>query len=329
MSKKFIIIVQLIVFLCSVNSVVYSQNIYNEDAISKLKIYNEPTVNTPNMESSPAFYGDKIALVVTGDKNKSVDKDTKEPFYDLNYALVNLDNSLGDKSNFGKKINSDLHEGPMAYDNQKNLLYFTRSLKEKRYNKGIEFDTAYLRIMVADMTKAKPSVEQLNLEIEHYSICHPTLSKDGNTIVFSSDKPGGKGKMDLYMAYFDGSDWKSVVNLGAQINTASNEVFPFLLNDTLLIFSSERVGGLGGLDLYVSVLENGSWTQAQLLPKPLNTAFDDLGMIVRENGKSGYFSSNRLGGKGGDDIYRFETIVPLFEKNPDQMMGREVQYGSP
>ncbi len=324
MSKKFIIIVQLIVFLCSVNSVVYSQNIYNEDAISKLKIYNEPTVNTPNMESSPAFYGDKIALVVTGDKNKSVDKDTKEPFYDLNYALVNLDNSLGDKSNFGKKINSDLHEGPMAYDNQKNLLYFTRSLKEKRYNKGIEFDTAYLRIMVADMTKAKPSVEQLNLEIEHYSICHPTLSKDGNTIVFSSDKPGGKGKMDLYMAYFDGSDWKSVVNLGAQINTASNEVFPFLLNDTLLIFSSERVGGLGGLDLYVSALENGSWTQAQLLPKPLNTAFDDLGMIVRENGKSGYFSSNRLGGKGGDDIYRFETIVPLFEKNPDQMVETQV-----
>ena len=321
MSRKHTIIYQIVLFLFCIRSSVYSQNIYNEEAISKLKLYNEAVVNSPDMESSPAFYGDKIGLVVPG---KSVDKETKEAYFDLNFAVVNMDNSLGEKSAFEKKINAELHEGPMAYDNQRNLLYFTRSVKEKRYNKGIAFDTAYLRIMVADMTKAKPSVDALNIDIERFSICHPTLSKDGNTMIFSSDKPGGNGKMDLYMAYFDGSVWKSIVNIGAQINTASNEVFPYLLNDTLLIFSSERDGGVGGLDLYVSALENGSWTQAQLLPKPINSTFDDLGMIVRENGKSGYLTSNRLGGKGGDDIYRFETTAPLFDKNHDQMVETQV-----
>lgn len=321
MISKSTIFFQFVLITVCLHSVAYSQNIYNEEAISKLKIYNEASVNSPNMETSPAFYGDKIGLVVPG---KNMDKETKEPYFDLNYTLVNLDNSLGEKNAFEKRINSELHEGPMSYDYQKNLLYFTRTLKEKRNIKGQEIDTAFLGIMVADLTHVKPSVNKLDMDIEQNSICHPTLSKDGNTMIFSSDKPGGNGKMDLYLAYLDGTSWKSVVNIGPQINATSNEIFPYLLNDTILIFCSDREGGLGGLDLYVSMMENGSWTKAQILPKPLNSSFDDLGLIVRENGKSGYFSSNRLGGKGGDDIYRFETSLPLFEHNPDQLAQTQV-----
>lgn len=321
MISKSTIYFQFFLIIVCVHSVAYGQNIYNEEAISKIKIHNEATVNSPDMESSPAFYGDKIGLVVPG---KSVDKETKEPYFDLNFAFVNLDNSLGEKSAFEKRINSDLHEGPMAYDYQKNLLYFTRTLKEKRNIKGQETDTAYLGIMVADLKNAKPSVSKLDIDVNNYTICHPTLSKDGNTMIFSSDKALGNGKMDLYLAYLDGNTWKSVVNLGDQINTSTNEVFPYLLNDTMLIFSSDRSGGIGGLDLYVSKMENGAWTQAQLLPQPLNSSYDELGLIVRENGKSGYFSSNRLGGKGGDDIYRFETTVPLFERNPDLLVEAQV-----
>lgn len=319
-SKSTIIFKFVLIALCT-HSVAYSQNIYNDEAISKLKIHNEATVNSPNMESSPAFYGDKIGMVVPG---KSVDKETKEAYFDLNFALVNLDNSLGEKSAFEKRINSELHEGPMAYDYQKNLLYFTRTLKEKRNIKGLETDTAYLGIMVADLKNVKPSVSKIDMEVEHFSICHPTLSKDGNTMIFSSDKASGNGKMDLYLAYLDGNTWKSVINLGNQINSPANEIFPNLMNDSILIFSSDRSGGIGGLDLYVSKMENGAWSQAQLLPKPLNSSFDDLGLIVRENGKSGYFTSNRLGGKGGDDIYRFETNVPLFERNPDLLVETQV-----
>ena len=321
MISKSTIFFQFFLIIVCVHSIAYGQNIYNEEAISKIKIHNEATVNSPDMESSPAFYGDKIGLVVPG---KSVDKETKEPYFDLNFAFVNLDNSLGEKSVFEKRINSELHERPMAYYYQKNLLYFTRTLKEKRNVKGLETDTAYLGIMVADLKNAKPSVSKLDIDVDHYSICHPTLSKDGNTMIFSSDKALGNGKMDLYLAYLDGNTWKSVVNLGDQINTSANEIFPYLLNDTMLIFSSDRSGGIGGLDLYVSKMENGAWTQAQLLPQPLNSSYDDLGLIVRENGKSGYFSSNRLGGKGGDDMYRFETTVPLFERNPDLLVETQV-----
>jgi outer membrane protein OmpA-like peptidoglycan-associated protein len=84
----------------------------------------------------------------------------------------------------------------------------------------------------------------------------------------------------------------------------------------MLIFASDRTGGFGDLDMYVSVLRNGSWDTPEILPAPLNSPFDDLGLIVRENGKSGYFASNRPGGNGKDDIYRFETSIPLFSAEP-------------
>ncbi|MBC7884313.1 MAG: OmpA family protein [Saprospiraceae bacterium] len=324
MTQKYHIIFIVLPLFIGVYSTAICQKIYNTDAFSKIKIYTEKEVNSANLESSPAFYGDKIAFVVTTEKGKIFDKEIDEPYFDLGFATVHPDNSLGTKSNFDKRINSDLHEGPLTYDAITNKLYFTRSVKEKRSVKGIEFDTAWLRIMVADMNLSKPSVDPLNINTDRYSVCHPTLTGDGKTMIFSSNRPGGKGGMDLYTTYFDGQAWTGIINLGDDINTPANEVFPFLLNDTLLMFSSERVSGSGGLDMYVTVLNDGSWMESQILPKPLNSSFDDLGLIVRENGKSGYFTSNRPGGNGKDDIYRFESGIPLFNIDPDVQIETQV-----
>jgi outer membrane protein OmpA-like peptidoglycan-associated protein len=306
-----LILVSFFVPLCGI-----TQSAINKDAIPSLKIYNEKSINTANLESSPAFVGDKIGYVFTGNKIKILGKEIAEPYYELGYSIVNQDNSLQGKQIYNKRINSDLHEGAMSYDAHQNKLFFTRVHKETRKIKGKDSDTLYLMIMSADLNVAKPVVTPINLNVENYSVCHPALTSDGKTMIYASDKTGGKGKSDLYTAYFNGEEWSGIINLGSNINSDAREMFPNILNDSILIFASDRPGGFGGFDMYVSVLRNGSWDTPEILPSPLNSPFDDLGLIVRENGKSGYFASNRPGGKGEDDIYRFETSIPLFSAEP-------------
>ncbi|KXK37721.1 MAG: OmpA/MotB domain-containing protein [Bacteroidetes bacterium OLB9] len=286
------------------------QPVVNKNAIKTLKVYNETAVNTANLESSPAFVGDRVAFVYTVTGTKFFDKNIGEPYFQLGSAMVHMDNSLGEVEAFNKKINSDWHEGPMSYDLNTNRLFFTRSNKDRKVL-STKADTFYLRILTADLNKSKPVVTPIEINVKNYSICHPSLSKDGKMMIFSSNQPGGRGKMDLYSAYFNGVEWTGVLNLGDRINTENNEIFPYLANDSILIFASDRPGGLGGLDMFVSVLRKGEWSKPELLPTPLNSAYDDLGLIIRDNLRSGYFASNRPGGKGKDDIYRFETEETL------------------
>jgi len=297
-----------------------AQSAINKDALTSLRIYNEKNINTANLESSPAFVGDKIGFVYTDNKSKIFDKEIDESYFELGYSTVNQDNSLQGRQIYNKRINSDLHEGPMSYDAHQNKLFFTRSHKETRKIKGIETDTFYLRIMSADLNIAKPNVSPINLNVEKYSVCHPSLMADGKTMIYASNNKGGMGGMDLYMAYFNGEEWSGSINIGIDINTSYNEIFPNILNDSILIFASDRTGGPGGLDMYVSVLRNGSWDTPEILPAPLNSPFDDLGLIVRENGKSGHFASNRPGGNGKDDIYRFESALSVFSPEPVMMV---------
>jgi outer membrane protein OmpA-like peptidoglycan-associated protein len=300
------------------------QSVINKEAIAGIRIFNETNINTANLESSPAFVGDKIGFVYAEIKGKLFDKEIDESYFDLGYSIVNTDNSLGYKTAYNNRINSELHEGPMCYDVHENKLFFTRSHKETRRLKGIDTDTFYLRIMSADLNVAKPVVNPININVENYSVCHPALTSDGKTMVFSSNKPGGMGKMDIYIAYFNGEEWTGVINIGAQINTSANEVFPTIMNDSILLFASDRSGGSGGLDIYVSLLKNGIWASPEIMPAPFNSPFDDLGLIVRENGKSGYFTSSRPGGKGKDDIYRFESLLQIFGNQKTVMATSEI-----
>jgi outer membrane protein OmpA-like peptidoglycan-associated protein len=285
----------------------------NYEAINKVVITNEASINTPNLESSPAFVGDKLGYVYTGAKNKFFDKLIDEAYFDIGMVDVEVDNSLSSRKTFYKKINSDLHEGAMAFDINSNRLFFTRSQIEKSLAR--KSDTTYLRIMTADLNQANPSVDMLEINVDRYSVCHPTLSQDGKTMIFSSNKPGGQGKMDLYVAYFDGAQWSGVQNLSKEINSPTNEIFPSLTNDSILIFASDRDKGFGGLDMYCSTLRHGEWTQPVIIPKPINSSFDDFGMIVRPDLISGYLTSTRLGGRGKDDIYRWSSEVPIFGIN--------------
>src|SRR5690606_38894589 len=153
--------------------------------------------------------------------------------------------------------------------------------------------------------------EELSINSNDFSTAHPSVNTDGSRLYFSSNRPGGFGGMDLYYVELDGNGLPigEVVNLGEKVNTIQNEVFPFFQSsENLLFFSSDGHFGLGGLDVFVAKLNKQGAVKGEIqnLGVPINSASDDFSFLTNEDQTKGYFSSNRSGGKGDDDIYGFK-----------------------
>lgn len=137
----------------------------------------------------------------------------------------------------------------------------------------------------------------------------PSVTSDGNTLFFVSDRPGGFGGYDIYSATKDEEGrWQTPVNLGSRINTAGNEKAPFIHTDSkTLYFSSDGRMGMGGYDIYYSKLKtDSSWTEPVNIGFPINSLYDDVGLFVSTDGRYGYFASNKFEGKGGWDLFYFD-----------------------
>jgi outer membrane protein OmpA-like peptidoglycan-associated protein len=142
-----------------------------------------------------------------------------------------------------------------------------------------------------------------------YSCAHPSLSADGQMLYFASDMPGSVGGMDIWFCRREGDGWSKPVNPGPVVNTAGDEVFPYLRADGTLFFSSSGHPGLGGLDIFATKQVDGIWQEPANQGAPLNSATDDFSIIFDADGKTGYFASDRSGGKGKDDIYSFRVSL--------------------
>lgn len=153
--------------------------------------------------------------------------------------------------------------------------------------------------------KNKKDIQELPLNSEDFSNAHPAISRDGNTLYFVSDRPGGLGGSDIYVVKKENGKWGTPTNLGSEINTSQNETYPFIASDNTLYFSSIGRNGLGGYDVYKTTIENGKWLQAENLNTPVNTNANDFAFVIDSANKVGYFSSDRTGGKGQSDIYKF------------------------
>ena len=144
-----------------------------------------------------------------------------------------------------------------------------------------------------------------------YSYAHPTLSKDGKTLYFTSNIRGGKettkGGSDIFkVAILENNKFGEPINLGSKVNSYSKEMFAFIAEDNTLYFASNRPGGFGGFDIYKSKMStDGTFEKAEKLPEPINSSKDDFCFIIKKDNKTGYFSSKRDGGKGDDDVYYF------------------------
>jgi outer membrane protein OmpA-like peptidoglycan-associated protein len=167
----------------------------------------------------------------------------------------------------------------------------------------------YILTKEADGKLSKPVSFPYNSD--DYSLGHATVTKDGKRMYFVSDMPGGLGQTDLYVSENVNGQWQKPENLGQAINTEGREMFPYVHEDGTLFFSTDGRAGLGGLDLYFTVPAMDAYFEPQSLGYPINSNYDDFGFALNSDLKTGYFSSNRTGGKGKDDIYFFRSKEPL------------------
>ncbi|HQZ43848.1 MAG TPA: OmpA family protein, partial [Flavobacteriales bacterium] len=177
----------------------------------------------------------------------------------------------------------------------------------KKSNDGIN----KLKLYIADQKgKDWGGVKELPFNSDDYSTGHPALSPDDTKLYFVSDMPGGFGGTDVYVVEYNNGQWGTPVNLGKEINTEGNEMFPFITTDNVLFFASDGHKGLGGLDVMMANVTGTTFSKVRNPGAPINSTADDLGFVLR-NSSSGYFSSDRLGGKGDDDIYSVTITAKL------------------
>lgn len=269
------------------------------------------SVNTKFSDFAPMYYKDKV--VFSAVKNSSVFhsrnyKWNEQPY--LNLFLADVDSTsidLIDKRDFSEEVNTKYHEASVSFSQDGKTMYFTRNNyngKLKRDDEGINHLKLY-RTRLRDGVWS--DIEELPFNSDDYSVGHPSLSADGKLLYFVSDMPGTIGATDIFVVdVLDDGSYGTPKNLGTAINTAGREMFPFI-TDKKLYFASDGHLGLGGLDVFESELDV-SFAFPKNLGKPLNSKKDDFAYIVNEKSQQGYFSSNRDGGAGDDDIYSFQRV---------------------
>lgn len=272
-------------------------------------------INTSESDFGPAIIND--GLVFASDYSNNPAEGKKYGWTGRGYLNImkSMPESAGNfwgimsvPSEFESTFNQEYHDGPAAFSNDGNTIYFTRSSIGKAKREGI-YKTNELKIFYATKTNgAWGEIKPFFLNSKDYSVGHPSLSADGQTLYFVSDMPGGIGGTDIWMCTRNGETWNKAINLGPTINTKENEMFPSIQDNGILYFSSEGHPGYGAMDIFKTSSVNGSWTVPVNLQQPINSSYDDFAIAFAPGSKIGFFSSNRTGGVGSDDIYAFRLI---------------------
>ena len=267
-------------------------------------------INTDGLEFSPVYYRNGIVYLSAKDVHPDAYKEG-EVFFSLRYAPINEEGMPIAPVPFAVDENRQNHKGPVAFSVDQQQMFLSRTRSQKTDDDEPETMFIY-RLTRGDTFWMNQELMPFNLEGS--TSFHPTLSEDGNFLIFSSNRPGGYGGYDLYGVEKVDGQWSDPFNLGANINSNKNEAFPFLYKNRYLFFSSDRRGGKGKFDFHLSVLDGTQWSASENLGAPFNSREDDIGITFDANGYRGFFSSDRPEGEGKDDIYAFQSTVHLFEE---------------
>lgn len=273
-------------------------------------------INTSFSESAPTFY--KNGIVFSSDRTKKANNFFSEFFSnarsndDLYFSKINERNALLSPVALEGMINSAAQEGQATFTADENMVYYTSMLSSLIPNvkpllsikfamrNGINWET----------------VNEFPLNSVSYSIGHPSISSDGNTLYFSSDMPDGYGGFDLYKVTRTGADWSVPENLGPSVNTAGDEFHPFIHESGRLFFSSNGHFGLGGFDIFYTDAVGDNWSTILNAGAPINSIADEKSFILDSSSRLGYLSTKRPTGYGGDDIFKVSLESPLPSAEP-------------
>lgn len=275
-------------------------------------------LNTAESEFGVCYTGSGILFTSSDGAGREIDDQTGRAVYRLKQYTAEsgvIDFSI-DQSSF-------LHEGPAEYASDQPLLFVTRNSEIKNPERALRKNKK-IKLSLYSAKTEFDALTALPFNDKSYSNCHPTYWEERNLLLFASDRPGGYGGMDLYMVEKQGDAWGVPTNLGPRINSASNEVFPFIHSSGYLSFSSDRNPSTG-LDVYVSYLQDGNrWCDPQVLDGDFQSTEDDFSLVFADDMQSGYLSSSRVGGAGSDDIYHVtsgdgEPILSLLIREQDDL----------
>lgn len=274
------------------------------------------SINTEQQDFGTAYYKDEIVFASTRSRAKGIKRTynwNDLPFLDL--YVANTDKvQLSEVKQFKKSLNDKMHEGPASFSKDGKFMAFNRNNYQDKSSKETINLEIFFAVKFDDDKWSEPKPFKLNNK--EYSVGHPHLTADGKTMYFVSDMPGGLGGTDIYkISKVDDNIWGEPENL-VNINTEGNEMFPFYHEkQKTLFFASNGHLGLGGLDVFLAP-EVGGFATVINAGFPLNSKADDFALIVDEEMKNGYFSSNRETGKGDDDIYSFQFLKPFLFCKP-------------
>ncbi|MDA7744771.1 OmpA family protein [bacterium] len=273
-------------------------------------------INTHEAEFAAVPWNDRVIFTSSRRKTELVKREynwDQNPFLDLYSAKRSEDGSLSDVQKLDKSIETPFHQGPASFTGDGQSVWFTRNNPNSKKGKGGN-DILHLTLYSARMTSTKlEDIQPFSYNDAAYSVGQASVSEDGETLYFVSNMPGGYGGTDIYRTTMnDSGDWSTPENLGEFINTEGNEMFPFIHSSGFLFFSSNGHQGLGGLDVYKVHLEKHPQV-IDNLNAPINSSKDDFAFVIDKEFSQGYFSSNRSGGVGSDDIYAFTLGRPFID----------------
>jgi len=261
-------------------------------------------INTKNSEYGAVFFKDKI--YITSDREESLTSLETNSFNNQAFlSIYEMDTTLLKKkvANFEEvygRLNSPYHDGPLTINSQQDRAMVSRVDNQM----GGKNFVNQLKMYEGEYEKGKwKSFKAFPFNSNDYSLGYACYADDGNTVYFASDMPGGEGGFDLYVSKKVDGKWNQPKNLGPIINTQKNEVFPYF-RDKQLYYSSNGFPGYGELDIFLAKQTDSGWSKPENLKSPINSNRDDFGIYFSSD-TSGYYASNREGGKGRDDIYGF------------------------
>ena len=283
---------------------------YIPKLLSKKKSFDVKSIsiNSDKSEFGPMLSNDNVFYFSSARrKSRKTAGWNDESYLDLYQSIYNEDGAFSPATEV-QEINTVWHDGPAAVSSNGKTIYFSRDsrvLKDYENDKGI--NTKFSQMYLYKATKANDkwsNIAQLPFNSKTYSVSNPSISKDGKTLYFNSNMPGGIGGNDIWKVEIkEGDVYGTPENLGSKVNTEGNEQFPSITDDNVLYFSSSAKQGLGGLDVYSINLNKSE--EAQNLGKPINSEKDDFSFSFNTKHNIGFFSSNRA---GSDDIY---TAAPV------------------
>ena len=273
-------------------------------------------INTEYSDFGSSFFGDKIVFSSGRPNGKVFEKKdswTGEGFTNIYVATKSDNGALSSAQRISGNINSKYNESTAVFTRDGETVYFTRNNYLKKKGKDVK-GTINLKIYRAKLTKgAWENITELPFDSDNYNVAHPAISPDEKYLYFASDMPGTLGQSDIYRVAINyGGSFGTPENLGDIINTEGKETFPFISDDNELYFSSDGHPGLGGLDVFVYKVETyKSYKKVLNVGETLNSSKDDFGFVINSATKLGYFSSNRDGGVGSDDVYKFKELKKI------------------